>query len=233
MDETGAIVSPLFPRALAKTAGNTQGRLTRLELARWIASRDNPLTARVFMNRLWKQFFGAGLSRTLDDLGSQGEWPDHPELLDWLACEFMDQGWNVKEMVRAIVTSRTYRQASTVSKEALARSQQPLSRPPEPVPPRRRTGSRQRPGRLGSARHEDRRTERETVSAGRLLGKPQFSAARSTLPTPGRTSIAAVFTPGGSDPFCTRACWRSTPRVGKNAWPSAAGRTFLSRPWCS
>jgi len=75
----------------------------------------------VFVNRLWKQFFGIGLCRTLDDLGSQGEWPANPELLDWLACEFIDSGWDVKHMVRAIVTSRTYRQASTATAEQLAR----------------------------------------------------------------------------------------------------------------
>jgi hypothetical protein len=75
------------------------------------------LTARVFVNRLWKQFFGAGICRTLDDFGSQGQWPEQPELLDWLACEFMDSGWDVKHIVRAIVTSRTYRQSSAVSPE--------------------------------------------------------------------------------------------------------------------
>jgi hypothetical protein len=100
--------------------------LTRLDLARWLVSRDNPLTARTFVNRLWKQFFGTGLSKSLDDLGSQGEWPANPELLDWLACEFMDSGWDVKNMVRLIVTSRTYRQVSTASKKLQARD--PLNR---------------------------------------------------------------------------------------------------------
>ena len=92
-------------------------RLNRLDLARWLVARENPLTARVFVNRLWKQFFGIGLSKMLDDLGSQGEWPVYPELLDWLACEFMDSGWDMKHMVRTIVLSRTYRQVSTASKQ--------------------------------------------------------------------------------------------------------------------
>lgn len=74
-------------------------------------------TARVVVNRLWKQFFGIGLSKVAEDLGSQGEWPVYPELLDWLACEFMDSKWDVKHMVRTIVLSRTYRQASTASKQ--------------------------------------------------------------------------------------------------------------------
>jgi hypothetical protein len=92
-----------------------------LDLARWLVSRGNPLTARVFVNRLWKQFFGIGICRTLDDLGSQGEWPANPQLLDWLACEFVESGWNVKHLVRTIVTSRTYRQASVATGESLAR----------------------------------------------------------------------------------------------------------------
>jgi hypothetical protein len=82
-------------------------------LAKWLVARDNPLTARAFVNRLWKQFFGAGLSAVLDDLGAQGEPPTHPELLDWLAAEFMDRGWDVKHVVKLIVMSDAYRQSST------------------------------------------------------------------------------------------------------------------------
>jgi hypothetical protein len=84
-------------------------------------SPDHPLTARVIMNRLWEQFFGTGLSKVLDDLGTQGEPPVNAELLDWLACEFRDSGWNFKHMVRLIVNSRTYQQTSTASPEMLAR----------------------------------------------------------------------------------------------------------------
>jgi hypothetical protein len=73
---------------------------------------ENPLTARQFSNRLWKQFFGKGLSGVLDDLGNQGEWPSHPQLLDWLAVEFRESGWDIKHLVRLIVTSRSYRQQS-------------------------------------------------------------------------------------------------------------------------
>ncbi len=118
-DESGPVVKPALPHYLPQP--KIEGReLTRLDLARWLVSRENPLTARTVMNRLWKQFFGTGLSKVLDDLGAQGEPPVNPELLDWLACEFMDSGWDMKHMVRTIVTSATYRQASTARPELLA-----------------------------------------------------------------------------------------------------------------
>ncbi|GMW03335.1 MAG: hypothetical protein AMXMBFR84_44690 [Candidatus Hydrogenedentota bacterium] len=111
LDESGEIVEPAIPASLPPL--NVQGRrATRLDLANWLVSPENPLTARVFVNRLWKQFFGTGISKVLDDLGAQGEWPVHPELLDWLAVEFREGGWDVKHMVRLIATSATYRQAS-------------------------------------------------------------------------------------------------------------------------
>ncbi len=118
MDESGEVMPAALPHFLAPPSDRA---LTRLDLAQWLVARDNPLTARVFMNRLWKQFFGIGLSKVLDDLGAQGEPPVNPALLDWLAVEFMDSGWDVKHMVRLIVTSHTYRQSSLVSKELLAR----------------------------------------------------------------------------------------------------------------
>ena len=92
----------------------------RLGLARWLTSPENPLTARVTVNRLWALFFGAGLVRTLDDFGTQGDRPSHPELLRWLAVEFVEGRWNVKDTVRLIVNSSTYRQSSRVAKELLA-----------------------------------------------------------------------------------------------------------------
>jgi len=88
----------------------------RLELANWLLAKENPLTARAVMNRVWKQFFGNGLSKVLDDLGAQGEPPTNPALLDWLACEFRDSGWDTKHMVRLLVNSNTYKQVSTASK---------------------------------------------------------------------------------------------------------------------
>jgi hypothetical protein len=119
MDQSGEEMKPAFPGYLP--APKVEGRdPTRLDLGRWLVSRENPLPARVVMNRLWKQCFGAGLSRVLEDLGAQGEPPTNPELLDWLACEFMDSKWNVKHMVRTIVTSATYRQSSAAPAAVVA-----------------------------------------------------------------------------------------------------------------
>jgi hypothetical protein len=105
------------PHFLPGPAGPKDGRLTRLDLARWLTAPQNPLTARVFMNRLWKQYFGTGISSLVEDVGAQGEWPVHPELLDWLAVEFRDGGWNVKQMVKLLVMSATYRQDSRLRRD--------------------------------------------------------------------------------------------------------------------
>ncbi|MBE7500583.1 MAG: DUF1553 domain-containing protein [Verrucomicrobiales bacterium] len=122
LDEGGELVEPALPAYLAAEGGRDGARrLTRLDLANWLVSRDHPLTARVVMNRLWRQFFGVGVSKVMDDFGAQGEPPRNPALLDWLAVEFMDSGWDVRHMVRLMVLSETYRQASTVPRDLLAR----------------------------------------------------------------------------------------------------------------
>lgn len=110
MDETGEVVTPAFPASLAPEPA-AERRLTRLDLARWIVEPGNPLTGRATVNRLWKLYFGNGLSRKLDDLGAQGDWPSHPELLDLLAARFQ-QTWDLKRLIRTMVLTRTYRQSS-------------------------------------------------------------------------------------------------------------------------
>ncbi|TWT49334.1 Planctomycete cytochrome C [Rubripirellula amarantea] len=113
-DETGEIVTPAFPEFMVagtrfeKEPGR---RLTRKDLAQWLTSDENPLVARHYVNRTWEHFFGVGLSAKLDDLGNQGEWPSHPQLLDWLATEFRES-WDMKHIARLIVTSDTYRQVA-------------------------------------------------------------------------------------------------------------------------
>ena len=93
----------------------------RYGLARWIVDPANPLTSRVAVNRIWQMLFGTGIVETSDDFGSLGRWPSHPELLDWLASDFIAQGWDIKGLVRQIVTSSTYRQSSRITPEAWQR----------------------------------------------------------------------------------------------------------------
>jgi hypothetical protein len=111
MDKTGEVVGPNTPEFL-HPLGVQDRRANRLDLARWTVSRENPLTARVVVNRLWKLYYGMGLSKVLIDLGSRGEPPVNQELLDWLAVEFMDSGWDMKHMIRLMVTTNAYRQSS-------------------------------------------------------------------------------------------------------------------------
>lgn len=119
MDDSGPTVDAAIPAFLGNITV-VDRRANRLDLANWLVSHDNPLTARVMVNRLWKIMFGVGLSKTVEDLGSQGEWPTHPELLDWLAVEFRDSGWDVKHILRLMALSHTYQQSSRLTNEAAA-----------------------------------------------------------------------------------------------------------------
>jgi hypothetical protein len=110
--------TPAFLPPLPSTAGRVP---SRLDLAEWIVRDDQPLTARVAANRLWQQFFGTGLVKTSEDFGLQGEPPSHPELLDWLAAEYRDGGWDTRRMVRMLVTSRAFRRASSAAAAQLDR----------------------------------------------------------------------------------------------------------------
>ena len=114
-DNPGEQVSPNTPESLP--AMDDHLPRNRLGLARWLVSPDNPLTARVTVNRLWQSVFGEGLVRTPEDFGTRGEAPSHPELLDWLASTFVRSGWDVKALIRLMVTSATYRQSSIIKSE--------------------------------------------------------------------------------------------------------------------
>jgi mono/diheme cytochrome c family protein/cytochrome c553 len=111
-DETGRIVQPATPEFLGGPRSTEDNRLTRLDLAKWTVSPDNPLTARVVVNRLWGKYLGTALSSNTIELGSQGSPPTHPELLDWMASEFVASGWDLKQMVKRIVMSSTYKQSA-------------------------------------------------------------------------------------------------------------------------
>jgi hypothetical protein len=115
-DESGEIVQPAPPHFLPQLPNTGNRRLTRLDLAKWLVAKENPLVARTFVNRLWKQFYGNALSLLVDDLGAQGEPPSHPDLLDYLAVEFQDH-WDIKHIVRLMVTSSSYRQSASLRPE--------------------------------------------------------------------------------------------------------------------
>jgi len=116
-DRHGDKVGPGIPACLSSLS--QPPIKTRLDFAKWLVSPLNPLTARVTVNRYWQMYFGTGLVKTVDDFGSQGEPPSHPELLDWLATEFVRTGWDIKALQKTIVTSATYRQSSQVTPELL------------------------------------------------------------------------------------------------------------------
>ena len=118
-DNQGEKATPGVPSFLPPMSHDMPAN--RLGLARWILDPSNPLTARVAVNQYWQQYFGAGIVKTAEDFGSQGEPPSHPELLDWLATEFVRTGWNIQAMQRLIVTSATYRQSSVASRELIER----------------------------------------------------------------------------------------------------------------
>lgn len=137
-DQPGEEVTAGTPAALPKM--DVQGIPTRLDLARWITAPQNPLTARVAVNRLWQMVFGLGIVETAGDFGNQGSWPSHPELLDWLAVDLVENGWDLRHTLRIILTSETYRQSASVTPESLEKdprctllSRSPRSRLPAEI----------------------------------------------------------------------------------------------------
>ena len=163
MDESGEIVLPATPEFLPGFMSSTNDkRLTRMDLAKWIVNKENPLTARVFANRLWAMFFQTGLSNVLDDFGLQGEWPEHPELLDYLAADFIDSGWNVKKLIKKIVTSRTYLQESRGSKKLQSKD------------PQNRLLARQTPRRLDAEFIRDMALSSSGLLSKKMYGEPVY-----------------------------------------------------------
>jgi hypothetical protein len=163
MDNSGPVLDPAFPAHFTK--GEPKKGLTRLDLANWLTSPDNPMTARVFVNRLWHQFYGRGISATLVDSGNQGDWPSHPELLDWLAAEFIESGWDVRHMIRLMVSTDAYR----------------LSSVPDPktaeIDPKNRLITRQLPHRLDAEEIRD-----TALTAAGVLRKTETIPVQSFFP---------------------------------------------------
>jgi hypothetical protein len=125
LDDNGEVVAPATPAFLPQLAVSDR-RPTRLDLANWLIESRNPLVARVFVNRLWKLAFGRGIVRTMEDYGSQGSGPTHPELLDWLAIDFVEHGWDVKRALKQMVMSAAYRQSSRCEPDVRERDPQNL-----------------------------------------------------------------------------------------------------------
>jgi hypothetical protein len=119
--DLGPVVAESVPAVFPPPEVADGGRLDRMVLAKWLVDRRNPLTSRVVVNRLWERLFGIGIVATSEEFGSQGEQPSHPELLDWLACEMVDRGWDTKAIMRLVVTSAAYRQTSRATPELVAR----------------------------------------------------------------------------------------------------------------
>ncbi len=208
--------APGFLNPGAAVPGLTGAMQNRLSLANWIASTDNPLTARVTVNRLWQMFFGTGLVKTSEDFGVQGERPSHPELLDWLAVEFAEK-WDTKHVIRLIVTSATYRQSAKVTPELLERDPENrlLARGPRYRLPSWMIRD-QALAASGLLTPTYRRPAGEDVPAGRASGRKRPSATSGTCRTRARRCTAAACTCSGGA-SSARRCSSTRPTARRAA----------------
>ena len=205
---------PAFLNPLPKDAG-----VTRLAFAKWLVDRDAPTPARSLVNRVWQAYFGTGIVATSEDLGLQCEPPSHPELLDWLAVELMDNGWSLKHLHRLIVTSATYRQSSLTTPRARGpRSLQPPAGPGSAVPRRRRAGARHR-----ASEPADCSTRRSAARAFRLRSRC-FSFSRRPVTDP-RSGMNRTVPNGTAAPSTRFAIGRCHTRCSRpSTHPTATSR---------
>ena len=215
-DQPGESVSPGVPAILPRMPEDLPRN--RLGLARWIVDPSNPLTARVAVNRFWQMYFGTGLVKTVDDFGSQGEPPSHPELLDWLATEFVRTGWDVKALQQMIVTSATYRQASMPLRRCCSAIRRIGCWPRTAFPAAGGNGARSgaRDGR--PAGREAGRAVGEAVPARRALdGAHPERIGRLSCRTTAKSCTGEASTPSGSGRFRRRRCRTSTRQAARAA----------------
>lgn len=223
-DKPGEKVTASTP-AVLPAMSDDQPR-NRLGLARWLVHREHPLTARVTVNRLWQQVFGIGLVRTSEDFGSQGEAPSHPELLDWLACEFMSSGWDVQHILHLILESATYQQSSRLTPALLA------------ADPENRLLARGARFRLNAEFVRDQALAAAGLLSGRMGGasvKPYHPAGLYELVTPNNPTTTRVYIEDKGEDLYRRSLYtywkRSVPHPAMIAF-DAPGREVctLRRP---
>ncbi len=211
--------TPVKPGTLAVLPPLPVDNPTRLDLARWVVDPAHPLTARVMVNRVWQQYFGRGIVETENDFGTQGALPTHPELLDWLATEFVARGWSLKALHRLIVTSATYRQSSNVRPDL------------EEIDPLNRLLARQSRLRLDAELIRDVALAASGLFSPRLGGQPVYPPQPDGVMTLGQ--VSRTWTPSTGEDRYRRGLythfWRATPHPALSVFDAADGFSTCTR----
>ena len=218
-DTHGDEVLPGTPKAILPFNNNYPKN--RLGLAEWLFNDKNPLTARVYVNQIWQEFFGRGIVKTLGDFGMQGDLPSNPELLDWLAVDFKTHGWNIKRLVKQIVMSATYRQSAVITPEKLKNDPDNILLVPWPALPLAcRICQGHGIGQQRLAQQNHWRAERKSLPAAGLMGKCNFGP-RAIGKLSGRC-MGRIYTAGA----CTRLI--KAHRLRRLKWPFLMPATATS-----
>ena len=227
---------PVTPATPQRPAADARPicRKNRLGLAQWLLRPEHPLTARVTVNRFWQEVFGTGIVRTAGDFGVTGELPSHPELLDWLAVEFRERGWDVKRFFKLMVTSAAYRQSAATTPEKLREGPaEPLSVARPAVPHGRRDGPRLRPGgerpagaKIGGPSVKPYQPD-GVWEAVAMIGSNTRNYKQDTGENLYRRSLYTFW----KRPRRRRRWTSSTPRAARSARSAASGPTRRCRRW--